>query len=118
MLEEIKFDYKITEVDLSKGDQFNKDFRKISPLSKIPAITDHKNKISFYCSHNRKKNCKTFKREPQIYARCAKLNSLVALQKIILKIIYEQEFVETKKTESRKNGENKTKQNIRGIHCR
>ena len=46
MLEEIKFDYKITEIDLSKGDQFNSDFRKISPLSKIPAITDHKNKVS------------------------------------------------------------------------
>ena len=46
MLEEIKFDYKITEINLSKGDQFNSDFRKISPLSKIPAIIDHKNKIS------------------------------------------------------------------------
>ena len=46
MLEEIKFEYKITEINLSKGDQFNSDFRKISPLSKIPAITDHKNKIS------------------------------------------------------------------------
>ena len=46
MLEEIKFDYKITEVNLSKGDQFKPDFRKISPLSKIPAIIDHKNKIS------------------------------------------------------------------------
>ena len=50
MLEEIKFDYKITEIDLSKGDQFNSDFRKISPLSKIPAIIDHKNKISFFQS--------------------------------------------------------------------
>ena len=50
MLEEIKFDYKITEIDLSKGDQFNLDFRKISPLSKIPAITDHKNKVSFFQS--------------------------------------------------------------------
>ena len=50
MLEEIKFDYKITVIDLSKGDQFNLDFRKISPLSKIPAITDHKNKISFFQS--------------------------------------------------------------------
>ena len=50
MLEEIKFDYKITEIDLSKGDQFNLDFRKISPLSKIPAITDHKNKISLFQS--------------------------------------------------------------------
>ena len=46
MLEEIKFDYKITEIDLSKGDQFNINFRKISPLSKIPAIIDHKNKVS------------------------------------------------------------------------
>ena len=46
MLEEIKFDYKITEINLSKGDQFNSEFKKISPLSKIPAITDHKNKIS------------------------------------------------------------------------
>ena len=42
MLEEIKFDYNITEIDLSKGDQFNINFRKISPLSKIPAITDHR----------------------------------------------------------------------------
>ena len=48
MLEEIKFDYKITEIDLSKGDQFSSDFRKISPLSKIPAITDHKKKISLF----------------------------------------------------------------------
>ena len=46
MLEEIKFDYKITKMDLSKGDQFSSDFRKISPLSKMPAIIDHKNKVS------------------------------------------------------------------------
>ena len=50
MLEEIKFDYKITEINLSSGDQFSADFRKISPLSKIPAITDHKNKISLFQS--------------------------------------------------------------------
>jgi len=50
MLEEIKFEYKVTEINLSKGDQFNPDFRKISPLSKIPAITDHKNKISLFQS--------------------------------------------------------------------
>ena len=50
MLEEIKFDYKITVLDLSKGDQFKPEFRKISPLSKIPAIIDHKNKISFFQS--------------------------------------------------------------------
>ena len=50
MLEEIKFDYKITPIDLFKGEQFKNDFRKISPLSKIPAITDHKNKISLFQS--------------------------------------------------------------------
>ena len=50
MLEEIKFDYRITTIDLSKGDQFESNFRKISPLSKIPAITDHKNKISLFQS--------------------------------------------------------------------
>jgi len=50
MLEEIKFDYKITEIDLFEGDQFNSDFRKISPLSKIPAIIDHENKVSFFQS--------------------------------------------------------------------
>ena len=44
MLEEINFDFKISEINLSDGDQFSSDFRKISPLSKIPAITDHKNK--------------------------------------------------------------------------
>ena len=50
MLEEVEFNYKVTEIDLSKGDQFNPDFRKISPLSKIPAITDHKNKVSIFQS--------------------------------------------------------------------
>ena len=50
MLEEIKFDYKITEINLSKGEQFDLEFRKISPLSKIPAITDHKKKVSLFQS--------------------------------------------------------------------
>ena len=50
MLEEIKFDYKITKIDLSKGDQFSSDFRKISPFSKIPAVFDHKNKINLFQS--------------------------------------------------------------------
>ena len=48
MLEEIKFEYKITVIDLSKGEQFNSDFIKISPFSKIPVVTDHKNKISIF----------------------------------------------------------------------
>ena len=50
MLEEIQYDYKITEINLVKGEQFNSEFRKISPLSKIPAITDHKNKVSLFQS--------------------------------------------------------------------
>ena len=50
MLEEIEFKYKITLVDLNKGDQFKSEFRKISPLSKIPAIIDHKNKTSLFQS--------------------------------------------------------------------
>jgi len=43
MLEEIGYDYKVIKVDLEKGEQFNPDFKKISPLSKIPVIIDHKN---------------------------------------------------------------------------
>ena len=43
MLEEIKFEYKVTNVDLSKGEQFKTEFRKISPFSKIPVIVDHSN---------------------------------------------------------------------------
>ena len=42
MLEEIGYEYKVTKVDLDKGDQFKLDFKKISPFSKIPVIIDHK----------------------------------------------------------------------------
>ena len=48
MLEEIEFPYKITLLDLKKGDQFNSKFRSISPLSKIPVITDHKNNVNIF----------------------------------------------------------------------
>ena len=48
MLEEIKYSYKITLVDLSKGEQFNLKFRSISPFSKIPTITDHQNNVSIF----------------------------------------------------------------------
>ena len=48
MLEEIGFDYKVIKIDIDKGEQFNEDFKKISPLSKIPVIIDHnKNKTIF-----------------------------------------------------------------------
>ena len=43
MLEEIHYKYKVTNVNLSEGEQFNPDFRKISPFSKIPVIIDHSN---------------------------------------------------------------------------
>tara|TARA_A100001234_G_scaffold87903_1_gene77491 strand:+ start:624 stop:1253 length:630 start_codon:yes stop_codon:yes gene_type:complete len=43
MLEEIKFEYKVTKVDITKGEQFNTEFRQISPFSKIPVIIDHSN---------------------------------------------------------------------------
>ena len=43
MLEEIDFKYKVTNVNLLEGEQFNPDFRKISPFSKIPVIVDHSN---------------------------------------------------------------------------
>ena len=41
MLEEINLEYKVTKIDLSKGEQFKPEFRKISPFSKIPVIIDH-----------------------------------------------------------------------------
>ena len=43
MLEEIEYKYKLTKIDINNGEQFKKDFKKISPFSKIPVIIDHKN---------------------------------------------------------------------------
>ena len=43
MLEEIGFDYRVTKVDLGKKEQFNPEYRKLSPFSKIPVIIDHDN---------------------------------------------------------------------------
>ena len=48
MLEEINFEYKVTKVDISKGEQFNPEFIKISPFSKIPVIIDHDNNESIF----------------------------------------------------------------------
>ena len=48
MLEEINFEYKLTKVDISKGEQFNPEFIKISPFSKIPIIIDHDNNDSIF----------------------------------------------------------------------
>ena len=43
MLEEIKYDYKITKVNINKDEQFTTEFKKISPFSKIPVVKDLKN---------------------------------------------------------------------------
>ena len=48
MLEEIGYEYKTIKIDLDKGEQFKFEFKKISPLSKIPVIIDqNKNKTIF-----------------------------------------------------------------------
>src|SRR6267142_5979186 len=41
MLEEIELPYEIIPVDVWKGDNFDPEFRKISPNGKIPVIVDH-----------------------------------------------------------------------------
>ncbi len=49
MLEEIKFKYKVTKINLYKDEQFKPDFKKLSPFNKIPVIIDHdNNKESFF----------------------------------------------------------------------
>ena len=48
MLEEICQEYKVTKVDINNEEQFNEDFKKISPFSKIPVIIDHKNNKTIF----------------------------------------------------------------------
>ena len=48
MLEEIKFDYKVTKVNLYKDEQFKPEFKKISPFKKIPVIIDHETQKSLF----------------------------------------------------------------------
>ena len=48
MLEEIRFEYKVTKVNIQKDEQFDPKFRAISPFSKIPVIIDHDNKTSLF----------------------------------------------------------------------
>ena len=48
MLKEIKFDYKVTKINISKDEQFKPEFKKISPFSKTPVIIDHDKKISLF----------------------------------------------------------------------
>ena len=48
MLEEISYEYKVTKIDINNEEQFKKDFKKISPFSKIPVIIDHKNNKTIF----------------------------------------------------------------------
>ena len=48
MLEEIKFEYKVTKINIKNDEQFETKFRTLSPFSKIPVIIDHKNKTSLF----------------------------------------------------------------------
>jgi len=48
MLEEIGFEYKVTKIDINNEEQFKEGFKKISPFSKIPVITDHKNNKTIF----------------------------------------------------------------------
>ena len=48
MLEEIKFKYKITKINILKNEQFEPEFKKLSPFGKIPVIIDHEEGISLF----------------------------------------------------------------------
>ena len=48
MLEEIGYEYKISKIDISKDEQFEDKFKKLSPFRKIPVIIDHKKNISLF----------------------------------------------------------------------
>ena len=48
MLEEIKFNYKVTKINILKDEQFKAEFKKLSPFCKIPVIIDHDAKISLF----------------------------------------------------------------------
>ena len=44
LLEECGLEYKITPVNIQKGDQFNKDFLEMNPNHRMPVMVDHKPK--------------------------------------------------------------------------
>ena len=48
MLEEIKFNYKITKINIDKDEQFSPEFKKISPFRKTPVIIDHDNNQTLF----------------------------------------------------------------------
>jgi len=48
MLEEIGLDYNVHKIDITKDEQFSKEFIAINPNSKIPAIVDHDTDITVF----------------------------------------------------------------------
>ena len=48
MLEEIKYNYKVTKINIYKDEQFKPEFKKLSPFSKTPVIIDHEKNISLF----------------------------------------------------------------------
>ena len=48
MLEEIGFKYRVKKVDINNDEQFNIEFKKISPFNKIPVIIDHSNNQTIF----------------------------------------------------------------------
>jgi GST-like protein len=48
MLEEIGYEFKLIKIDISKGEQFNPEFKKISPFSKIPVLIDTDNNKTIF----------------------------------------------------------------------
>jgi len=46
MLEECTLQYSVKPINITKDEQFDKEFIKLSPNNKIPAIYDHETKIS------------------------------------------------------------------------
>ena len=48
LLEEIEVPYKIIPINITKDEQFSKEFTKISPSNKIPALVDTDNNTSIF----------------------------------------------------------------------
>tara|TARA_B100000941_G_C28476362_1_gene539428 strand:- start:827 stop:1453 length:627 start_codon:yes stop_codon:yes gene_type:complete len=48
MLEEIGFKFEIKKININKDEQFEPEFKKLSPFRKTPVIIDHDNNISLF----------------------------------------------------------------------
>ena len=48
LLEELKVNYNVILVNLDEGEQFSKEFTKISPNNKIPAIVDNEKNLNIF----------------------------------------------------------------------